>query len=106
MKRAHQIERLRLAADTIRAEWNGDKGSAWLPVQQFHLAVADWLDAEVSTQSTMEPLVNLVSVAIEKGGGPVGYLKIGHTEDGEIAMHSDVMPSAFRAAEAYLAGAK
>lgn len=34
---------LNLAALTIREEWGPARGSAWSSVQNFHLAVADWL---------------------------------------------------------------
>lgn len=104
MNRDEQIRRLREASEAIRAEWEGDRGSAWVPVQQFHLSVAAWFDAEAATQGGLEPFANLMSAAIEAAGGPAGYIRIGRNEAGELAMHTDVMPAALRAAEAYLSG--
>ena len=40
-------EILSRAAEAIREEWEdrGDAGTSWHRVVQYHLAVADWLDA-------------------------------------------------------------
>lgn len=70
------------------------------------LALADWLDAEVAVQDTMQPLAELVSVCVEQAGGPAGYVTIGHDDDGNPQMYADSSPAALRVAEAILGGAR
>jgi len=43
-------ETLREAAAAIRDEYGEPRGGAWLRVQRFHLAVADWLDQQASIE--------------------------------------------------------
>lgn len=89
------------ASDTLElwrraaAAMRNDRDSAW------H-AVADWLDLEAATQGTFEPLIDLLNVAIETETGTAGYLKLGRTEAGEIATHSDTNEGATAVARAYL----
>ena len=66
------------------------------------LALADWLDSEAAVQGSMEPMANLISLTIEKAGGPAGYVRIGTDEDGNPQMQADSSPAALAVADAVL----
>ena len=68
------------------------------------LALADWLDSEAAVQGSMEPMANLISLTIEKAGGPAGYVRIGTDEDGNPQMQADSSPAALAVADAVLGG--
>ena len=104
---AHTQQVGEVAKVTYLLEWDGT------PVAErsvMHpgvaLALADWLDAEVAVQDSMQPLAELVSVCVEQAGGPAGYVTIGHDDDGNPQMHADSSPAALRVAEAILGGAR
>ena len=74
-----ELDQLNEAANLIYADVTADI---------FTKAVGDWLRAEAVTQEQMEPLADLLNVAIETRGGPKAYLRVGKREDGEIEMQS------------------
>jgi hypothetical protein len=84
------IDRLNEAADLVSAATPGDPLLA---------AVGDWLRAEAVTQSAMEPLTDLLCMAIETSGGPKAYLRVGKQEDGELAMQSSTNDHALAVAD-------
>lgn len=65
-------------------------------------AVADWLRAEAIVHDEMEPFTDLLNAAFEQSSGVKGYLQLGRTPDGDIAMRADTNEGATAVALAYL----
>lgn len=74
------VDQLNEAADLIYS----DKGADVLT-----RAVGDWLRAEAVTQQQIEPLTELLNLAVKTRGGPEAYLRVVKREDGEIEMRTD-----------------
>lgn len=83
------VDELNEAADLIYRDGGADA---------FARAVGAWLRAEAATQGAMEPLTELLSMAIETSGGPKAYLRVGKREDGEVAMHASTNEQALAVA--------
>lgn len=66
------------------------------------LALADWLEAEAAVQDSMQPMAELISLTIEQAGGPAGYVRILHDDDGNPQMQADSSPAALRLADLIL----
>lgn len=65
-------------------------------------AVADWLRSEAACHDEMEPLAELLNMAIEQQSGVKGYLRFGRKPDGGVAFQADTNEGATAVARAYL----
>ncbi|QNE48693.1 hypothetical protein F1C58_16680 (plasmid) [Glaciihabitans sp. INWT7] len=64
----------------------------------FNVAVAEWLHGEALVFAGCAPFAEITSLQFEAAGGPIGYIRIGRLESGDMQMASSTVPAALRVA--------